>query len=504
MKNSNKIKLISTIVFVPLLIIGSFIVLHFIDRSNNMTKVHTEVQEWGKFAGINIKIKTEEANDYSTSISTPTTSNDYINEYIKNWLDEQEREFFAQLKGFSGNFHEDMMAHLNIQLDIDEINEHIYNLIFTTYTYLGGANGENKTKVFTVDLESDQIFELVDIINLQDEKKLKTFKKIVSKIVADDETLIATVDIESLENFLLQHEQLEWSLHKNVFRLYFNEYAIAPGSEGVIKLDIPLEKLTKLVNINIVEQFELSVIEDQIEQERQQAKAKEKQKKEEQEKQTKEKNKAKKKPNKNKDVKSDGKYVALTFDDGPSGTVTPEILHILQEFDVVATFFMLGSQVDYYPDLAAEVAEQGHEIANHTQNHVDLTTVKQSVAQQEIVSSREKIEKATGQTPRFIRPPYGAYNDTTLNIISKNDESIVLWSVDPRDWKNRNPKEISRNVIQAVKPGSIVLLHDIHQTTAEALPKILEELQKDGYTFVTVSQLIDLEDMATMKVIRGH
>src|SRR5699024_6447880 len=123
MKSSNKIKLVSTIIFVPILIISSFIVLHYIDKLNSVPKVHTEVQEWGKFSGINIKIKTEEANDYSTSISTPTTSSDHINEHIQNWLDGEERQFFTQLKSFPSSLYDDFVAHFNIQLEIDRIND---------------------------------------------------------------------------------------------------------------------------------------------------------------------------------------------------------------------------------------------------------------------------------------------------------------------------------------------------------------------------------------------
>lgn len=498
MKNSKKFKLISAIIFVPILIIGSFLALNMIDQTSPIAKVHTEVQEWGKYAGINIKIKTEEAKDYSISISTPTTSSDHINDEIHQWLEEEEKHFFNDLKQLKHRFNDDMVGHLNIQLEIDAINDHLYNLIFTTYTYLGGANGENKTKVFTIDLEKDHIFVIDDMIPLQDKKAFKNFQKTVQQIITNDESLMMTVDIESLDNALVAYDQLEWSIHEDSFRLYFDEYEIAPSSEGVMTLDVPLEQLTQLIDEKIVKQFQLSVIEDQIE-----AKAKKEQKQTKKE-HGKKKVQNKKTSNKDKKVKKEAKYVALTFDDGPSGTVTPEILHILEEFDAVATFFMLGSQVDYYPDLAAEVAARGHEIANHTQNHIDLTKVRKSVVEHEIKLSREKIEKSTGQTPRLVRPPYGAYNDIILNTISESDESIILWSVDPQDWKNRQPKQIADRVLRAVKPGSIILLHDIHRTTAEALPKILEELSKDGYTFVTVSELIELENIEAMKVIRGQ
>lgn len=496
MKSSKKFKLISTILFIPVLIVSSFLALNVIDQTSHVAKVHTEVQEWGKFSGINIKIKSEEAKNYSLSISTPTTSSEQINDTIHQWLEAEEEHFFHELKQFTKTFNDHTIGHLNIQLEIDPINDHIYNLIFTTHMYLGGANGENKTKVFTIDLEHENIFSIDDIMPLANKKDLKKFQKTVQKVVANDESLLMTINLKALDEALLSYDQLEWSLHEEFLRLYFTDDNVAPGSDGIVKLDIPLEELTTLIEEEIIDQFQLSVIEDKIKTEQKESKKEKKTaKKKKKEQQT---------SNKNKQVQGKEKYVALTFDDGPSGTVTPEILYILEEFDVVATFFMLGSQVDYYPDLAAEVANRGHEVANHTQNHIDLTKVRKNVAEQEINLSREKIEKATGQTPKLVRPPYGAYDDTTLSIVSENGESIILWSVDPLDWKNRKPKEIANRVLSSVKPGSIILLHDIHQTTAEALPKILEELINNGYTFVTVSELIELENIDAMQVIRGE
>src|SRR5699024_7571566 len=129
--------------------------------------------------------------------------------------------------------------------------------MFTTYTYLGGANGENKTKVFTVNLDDGYIFELVDLIELQDKDKFKAFNKIVNRTVVDNESLNETINEQSLKDSLAVYDHLEWSIHQNKLRLYFNEYEIAAGSEGIVKLDIPLEKLTKLINKEIVDQFEL-------------------------------------------------------------------------------------------------------------------------------------------------------------------------------------------------------------------------------------------------------
>jgi len=504
MKKLKENKLISAIIFIPLLILSIFIILHIFDKQTDVPNVYTDVQEWGKYAGININIKTEEADNYSTSISTPITSSDYVNDFIEQWLVAEEDRFLVDLNRLSNRLTDDMMAHFNIQLEIDQLTADIYNLIFTTFTYLGESSGEHTTKVFTLDLANDHIFELTEIINLDDEKVFNKFQKIVNKVIKNDEQIVESIDVSSFERSLNEYEQLEWSIHEDQLTLHLHATEVSSDTKDTVELDIPLEKLTTVVDKQIVQDFDLTVIDEKIEEERKQAQLEKERKQKEKEKEAEKEDQSSIDTDADEAVDDDGKYVALTFDDGPSGTVTPEILHILNEFDAVATFFMLGIQVDYYPELAAEVASQGHEIANHTQNHMNLTTVRNDVARQEIALSREKIEEATGETPHLVRPPYGAYDNATINLASENDETLILWSVDPDDWKHRNPRTIERNVLQAVRPGSIILLHDIYESTAEALPNILEELKKQGYTFVTVSQLMEQEDMAAMKVIRGQ
>jgi len=516
MKQLNKQKLLYTMIGLPILVVFSFIILQLIDLSTQATKVHTEVHEWGKYSGINVKIQTETAKDYSLSISTPTTSSDYINDFIEDWVQTAKQNFLMRYEEFIDFTTDELVAHFNIQLDIEAVTDDIYNLIFTTYTYLGGANGESKTNVFTVDLNKDLVYDLTDLIKLDNQKSFKKFSETVDQSVNDSE-LIDVVDKKLLHDALTHYDLLEWSINEEILRLYFDEYEVAAGSAGIIRIDIPLIHLANLIETKAVEQLQLSAVTEQIEKDRQEAEAKriaEEKKKAEEKRAAEKKKKAakrkaekkkaeKKRKSENKKKSTDGKYVALTFDDGPSESVTPQILEILKEYDASATFFMLGSQVDYYPNLAAEVAKQGHEVANHTHSHLDLTTVKKSVAEQEIARSRKIIEKATDQTVTYVRPPYGAYNDSTIHMITGRDESIVLWSVDPQDWGRRNPRTIANHVLDHVESGSIVLLHDIHQTTADALPAILQGLQDEGYSFVTVSELIEQQDMAAMPVIRG-
>lgn len=190
----------------------------------------------------------------------------------------------------------------------------------------------------------------------------------------------------------------------------------------------------------------------------------------------------------------DGKYVALTFDDGPSSKVTPRILQTLEQHDAKATFFMLGNRVEMYPTIAAQVAAEGHEIANHTFSHPNLKKLSHKEMTEEIEKTNKLIEISTGVTPTLFRPPYGIYSQDILNYTASNNYSTILWSVDSLDWKSRNPAAIKKEILSNITNRSIVLIHDLHTATAEALPELLMTLKQEGYEFVTVSELLTLQN----------
>ena len=190
----------------------------------------------------------------------------------------------------------------------------------------------------------------------------------------------------------------------------------------------------------------------------------------------------------------DGKYVALTFDDGPSSKVTPRILQTLEQHEAKATFFMLGKRVEMYPAIAAQVAAEGHEIANHTFSHPNLKKLSHKEMTEEIEKTNKLIEITTGVTPTLFRPPYGIYSQDILNYTASNNYSTILWSVDSLDWKSRNPAAIKKEILSNITNKSIVLMHDLHTATAEALPDLLMTLKQEGYEFVTVSELLTLQN----------
>lgn len=185
-------------------------------------------------------------------------------------------------------------------------------------------------------------------------------------------------------------------------------------------------------------------------------------------------------------AESGGKLVALTFDDGP-GKYTDELLDGLAERGVSATFFMLGSMAEKYPEVLKRMAQEGHQLASHTYSHSQLTKLSSDKLKEEIGKTASLLEAAAGEQTYYIRPPYGAFN---ANVKNRADAPLVLWSVDPLDWKYHNTAKVTDNILKTVKDGDIILLHDIYETSVDAALNVIDELQPKGYEFVTVSELL--------------
>lgn len=178
--------------------------------------------------------------------------------------------------------------------------------------------------------------------------------------------------------------------------------------------------------------------------------------------------------------------VAITFDDGPSTVYTEILLDGLKERGVRATFFLTGREIQYSKNVVKRMSDEGHIVGNHTYSHIDLKRTDYAKAKEEIEKTNECIKKVTGKTPKYIRPPYGDWDDW---LLEETDMSIVLWSVDPEDWKDQNAEIVARRVIKSTKPGDVILLHDIFKTSVEAALIIVDELQNEGYEFVTIDKI---------------
>ncbi|GAA4369068.1 hypothetical protein GCM10023166_16480 [Paeniglutamicibacter cryotolerans] len=179
------------------------------------------------------------------------------------------------------------------------------------------------------------------------------------------------------------------------------------------------------------------------------------------------------------------KCVALTFDDGP-GAYTEDLLNLLDTYQAKATFFVIGKDVQKHPQVLKDTASRGHEIGNHSWAHQDLSKMSVSAAERDLDKTAAAVKQVTGSNPTLIRPPFGA-----LPAALKKDLStpIALWSIDTQDWLTRDTKKTIK-AAEAAKPGSIVLMHDIHESTLKAMPAVLKDLKGRGFHFVTVTQIL--------------
>lgn len=186
-------------------------------------------------------------------------------------------------------------------------------------------------------------------------------------------------------------------------------------------------------------------------------------------------------------VQEEKKKVALTFDDGPDDECTPALLDGLAKRGVKATFFVIAKEASEKPEIMKRMVKEGHLIGNHTYSHVDLRNMTDSAAKAEIQKANEVIEKYTGEKPCFLRPPFG-------NGRSKIEQELemiqVLWSIDTMDWSCKDEGQICSTVLRKVKENSIILMHDEYPTSVRAALNIIDCLQKQGYEFVTVDQII--------------
>lgn len=193
------------------------------------------------------------------------------------------------------------------------------------------------------------------------------------------------------------------------------------------------------------------------------------------------------------------KLVALTFDDGPWPDHTEKVLDVLAKHDVKATFFVLGVRVNRKPEVARRIAREGHLLGNHSLSHRSFPESSAKEVKKQIVKGREVIKKHTGVETNWLRPPYGAMDAAAWKIAKKTGSKVVRWTVDSEDWRKPGYKKIVKRVVKRVKPGSVVLFHDgggDRRQTIKALPSIIKQLKKKGYTFVTVEQLYAVREDA--------
>lgn len=318
-----------------------------------------------------------------------------------------------------------------------------YSFVLTQTTYKGTGSKDKAIQTFMYDKKNNKQLSLKDVIN--NENNLSKLKPFVEKQLKSDDQFKTYIQTTKLKNAITPtySNYRNYALTDSSLYIYFDGAKLSDNSNAISKIKIPLSS----VNSILAKPFQL------------------------------------------KGINPDGtkkKLIALTFDDGPNAKVTPIILKTLKKYDAKATFFMLGSQAMYNQKLAKRVADAGHEIGNHSFSHTNLVTLSNKKIKAEIKRTNEEIERATGEKPTLFRPPYGSINQ---RVRGQNKLPVILWDVDTLDWKHRNPKTLLTMVKLYSHDGAIILMHDIQPTTAQGLDSVLNYLQKQGYEFVTVSEL---------------
>ena len=189
-------------------------------------------------------------------------------------------------------------------------------------------------------------------------------------------------------------------------------------------------------------------------------------------------------------VEREDRVISISFDASWGGDQTIGILDLLDEYNVKATFFLVGIWVDKYPELVKEIHDRGHEIGNHSDGHPHMTQISEAKMRTELSGMSDKLEAITGERPTLFRPPYGDYNNAVVLTSRAEGYECVQWSVDSLDWKNRGVQDLISRATKNVQPGDIILFHNDSQYILDALPTVLKTYQEQGFTLIPVGELL--------------
>ena len=448
--------------------IGSVVAIQGIKKNEhiNITKKYiAKVTKSQSLSGIDIETITQ-MEEPLLSVNYPKTPNETINQELKKFAEVSIKEFLEASK----ENQED--AEFFMSFETYRLSENIISFKFTQFTnYRMLAHPEETIITKTYDLSSGKLLNIEDIFKNMD-ALVPISQYIYEKLSQESYFQDNPSEMERLKDGLIpvkEHYQT-FVLDNKELTFYFQDYQIGSNANPINHISIPLVELGNLFNDQILVgklKDEVSHTDSQIDKVKVEEKVQDNQKE-------------------IADLK-DKKLVALTFDDGPNPATTPALLEILKKENVPATFFVLGNRVEFYPEIVQEAYKNGNQIASHTYNHLNLPTIETSRVKEEIDKTSDIIEQAIGVRPDALRPPYGAASEDVKNLANA---VIIEWSVDSLDWKSLNSDAVYTEIINNTEDGSIILMHDIDQSSVDGAAKIIPELKAQGYTFVTVDQLI--------------
>lgn len=379
----------------------------------------------------NVEVKTIIKQDNSyVSINYPVTNETNLDREIKKHVDNTYNSF----KNTYTNY---QTPEFNISYDYNLLNDEFISIHLNTFKN-NGINNSNSVTTFNYNIKNHDFLNIDDIVNSQ-KLKYEVKKEIKKNYKMCTKTCLKNLKINS------------YFLDEDYITVFFKSKDLNIKDTKIISIKIKNEDLGLTL---------------------------------------KKKDKTKKIEIKKSKVTYNDKVVALTFDDGPS-KYTDKILKILEKKGARATFFVVGNKVELYNETLLKMVSNGNEIGNHSFDHKLLTRLTDEEFKQDIKKTQEIIFETTGFIPKLIRPTYGGYND---KLMSNVDLKLTLWDVDASDWKYKSERRIVNNVIKNVSNGDIILMHDIFSRTVNSAEKIIDILQKEGYSFVTVSELNKIKE----------
>uniref|UniRef100_UPI002FC7DA50 polysaccharide deacetylase family protein n=1 Tax=Lysinibacillus sp. 54212 TaxID=3119829 RepID=UPI002FC7DA50 len=382
----------------------------------------------------------------------PQTDDESFNHFITKYIKASKKSYIKAMR-LKQNIDKKntVPGELNIHFDTYQYNEKYYSFVFTNRMSANDNDLTTSIKTVFYNIESKEILDIQSLLG-EDDKNLETFVTHVRSVIEANKELQPVL----LKEDMLLATEARWilfdkfAIHDDELVIYFDEGSIAKKEYGPVSITIPLSFLNPI----LAAEFQIEMVAEE---------------------------------NPGNVIDDNRKRVALTFDDGPHPKVTMQILQSLEKYNAKATFFMLGNRVQYYPEIAKEVHNRGHELGNHSWSHPVLPKLSKAQIMGEFTTTEEAIFASTGHESTVFRPPYGATNAAINEMIPRH---VVNWTVDTLDWKHRDQHKLLPIVQNGMHNNAIILMHDIHQSTADGLDAVLAYLSSEGYEFVTVSEIL--------------
>ena len=460
-------KLFIIIPFLILLFSAGLFGIYFLNQSHSRQTTAPSDEKYyfadSKYSGVRSKFVTRDNKREKVSIEYPITENEKINRLISESIDKIDRDFQNTVL-LATVFDKPMTETIGYQ--VTHNTSEALSIVVNIKQDMNGAHPASMTQFWTFDKKSGEVVGLADFTEQSDEAAeaiISAAKDNISQTIKQRQQpeidLNEIINKEALSNFIITNNgnSLAWPL---------GQASLLPSSYGELTITVPISSVSKYLQNPTARK--LANIPKPPEPKPEPAPA----------------------PAAPTPAPTTGnKVIALTFDDGP-GPYTAHLLDILDQYGAKATFFLIGSKVSGQASVVRSIQARGHQLGNHSWSHPELPKLSVDQIAGEIDRTNEAIRQATGVKPSILRPPYGAVNGVVLEQLRLRNMSSILWSVDTRDWADRNSQIVCSRAVAGARPGAVILMHDIHQTSVNAVPCILSSLKQQGYSFVTIQNLI--------------